>query len=79
MAPVGHSLFHLCHARREHETIRDAEIAAEPPTITGILDRRQQEEMGGVKSKSAVSMQIRMLFSVHSEIHAKCCPCCVGN
>lgn len=51
-APVGHGLLHLCHARREHETIRDAGIAAEPLPFTGIserLERREGEEcvLGG--------------------------------
>lgn len=50
-APVGHGLLHLCHARREHETIRDAGIAAEPLPFTGIserLERREGEGVGGV-------------------------------
>jgi len=48
VAPVGYGLLHLCHARREHETIRDAGIAAEPLPFTGISERTRRERRGGV-------------------------------
>lgn len=48
VAPVGHGLLHLCHARREHETIRDAGIAAEPLLFTGISEGTWREGRGGV-------------------------------
>lgn len=39
VAPLRHGFLHLYHARREHETIRDAGIAAEPLPFTGISER----------------------------------------
>lgn len=48
VAPVGHGLLHLCHARRERETIRDAGIAAEPPLFAGISGK--WDWRGGVAS-----------------------------
>ena len=36
VAPVGQGLLHLCHARREHGTIRDAGIAAELLPFIGV-------------------------------------------
>lgn len=53
VAPEGHGRLHLCHARREHETIRGAGIAAERRPFTGISEReacgegRGEEEGGG--------------------------------
>lgn len=46
VAPVGHGLLHLCHARREHETIRDAGIAAEPLPFTGISEGTRRGRVG---------------------------------
>lgn len=49
VAPLGHGLLHLYHARREQETIRDAGIAAEPLPFTGISERARQGA-GGAES-----------------------------
>lgn len=45
----GHGLLHLCHARREHEIIRDAGISAEPLPFIGISEgtRGKGEGRGG--------------------------------
>lgn len=43
VAPVGHGPLHLCHGRKEHETIRDAGIATEPLPFTDISDGNEAE------------------------------------